>query len=227
MSMSRSINRPHLTGNKTGTPPTLAELAARGTYQNKKELRDINQYTMNEQEEEDLKRELMFKFDILRKQYPGATIPEFSIHSDYSSMKKTYDSTIRRVTLDSTVEQWKSWLVGGFMACELIFGKFLGFDMEGFSQQQMISMHSYERLLIELGEKQYVPSGSNWPVELRLLFMIIMNAAFFIFSKMIMKKTGVHLMGMVNNMNKMPTGASSKPKRRMRGPDINIDDIPN
>jgi hypothetical protein len=44
-----------------------------------------------------------------------------------------------------------------------VFGNFLGFDMQGFTKQQMLSMHDYERLLVELGEKSYVPEGSKWP----------------------------------------------------------------
>ena len=115
----------------------------------------------------------------------------------------------------------------GFMGCEFLFGNFLGFDMQGFTQQQLTSMNSYEKLLIELGEKSYVPTGSKWPVELRLLFMIIMNAAFFIISKMIMKKTGANLIGMLNNMNSTPNPTdSNQRKRRMRGPNIDIGDIP-
>ena len=53
---------------------------------------------------------------------------------------------------------------------------------------------------------------------------MIMNAAFFIVSKMIMKKTGANLMNMINGMN-----TSSKPsakKRKMRGPNIDLNDIP-
>ena len=87
-------------------------------------------------------------------------------------------------------------------------------------------MNSYEKLLIELGEKSYVPTGSKWPVELRLLFLIIMNAAFFIVSKMIMKKTGANLMNMINGMNTSSSNASAPRKRKMRGPNINLDDIP-
>jgi hypothetical protein len=210
------------------TPPTLAELESKGAYQHKKELRDINQVRVTEQEEEDSKRELMFKFELLKKSYGNSSIPipEFSIHSDYTTMKKTYESTVRRLSLDSSVEQYKTYLIGGFMACEFIFGNFLKFDMQGFTQQQILSMHSYEKLLIEIGEKSYVPSGSKWPVEVRLLFMIIMNAAFFLVSKMIMKKTGSNLMGMINSLNTANTTVPGTRKKKMRGPDIDLESLP-
>ena len=140
-------------------------------------------------------------------------------------MKKTYEHTVRRVTLDSTVEQYKTYLIGGFMGVEFILGKWLKFDMEGFTQQQIVSMASYERLLIELGEKSYMPGDSDWPVEVRLLFLIIVNAGFFIVSKMIMKKTGSNVLNMINSMNiAKPTNT---PKRKMKGPKISLDDLPN
>ena len=204
--------------------PTLSELEKQGGYIPRKELRDINQTSMNEQKEEDLKRELLFKFDLLRKSYPTSIIPEYNIHTDIQTMQKSYGDSVRRLSLDSSVENYKTYIIYGFMGCEFIFGNFLGFDMQGFTQQQILSMNSYEKLLIELGEKSYVPSGSKWPVELRLLFMIIMNAAFFVISKMIMKKTGANLLGMLNNMNApAQTSAPAQRKRRMKGPNIDLD----
>ena len=190
-------------------------------------MRDLNQVNRNEQEQEDAKREILFKFDLLRKSYPASSIPDYTVHTDLSTMEKSYSDCVRRLSLDSSVESYKTYLVYGFMGVEFILGNFLGFDMQGFTQQQIISMHSYEKLLIELGEKSYVPSGSSWPVELRLLFMIIMNAAFFVISKMMMKKTGANLMGMINTMNRpsAQTGASSR-KRKMRGPTVDLGDIP-
>ena len=192
------------------------------------ELRDINNVQMSEYEEEDAKRELIFKFDLLKKSYKESSIPEFSMHSDYNTMKKTYESTVRRLSLDSAVESYKTYLIGGFMVVEFILGNFLKFDMQGFTQQQILSMNSYEVLLIELGEKSYVPTGSKWPVELRLLFMIIMNAAFFIVSKMIMKKTGANLLNMINGMNSSrQASVNTQPKKRpMKGPNIDLDEIP-
>ena len=41
---------------------------------------------------------------------------------------------------------------------------------------------------------------------------------------MIMKKTGSNLLNMVNSMNTTPT--PTKRKRKMRGPNIDIDDMP-
>ena len=216
---------PHYQSIHNDVPPTIAELREQGLYDNKEHLRDINQD--NEQDLEDKKRELLFKFDLLRKSYPNATVQEFSIHSDLDTMKKTYEDAVRRLSLDSTVENYKTYLIGGFMLVEFIFGNFLKLDMQGFAQQQILSMNSYEKLLIELGEKSYVPKGSKWPVELRLLFLIIMNAAFFIVSKMIMKKTGSNLMNMINGMNSSnATPNTPQKKRKMKGPNIDLNDIP-
>ena len=208
--------------------PTLAEIEANGGYVPRPVMRDLNQVNhRSEQDQEDAKREILFKFDLLRKSYPVSSIPDYTIHTDLGTMEKSYSDCVRRLSLDSSVESYKTYLVYGFMGVEFILGNFLGFDMQGFTQQQIISMHSYEKLLIELGEKSYVPTGSSWPVELRLLFMIIMNAAFFVVSKMMMKKTGANLMGMINSMNRpsAPTGPSSR-KRKMRGPTVDLGDIP-
>jgi len=210
-------------------PPTLAELQQQGQYIPPKEIRDINNIPRFEKENEDRKRELMFKFDLLKKSYPTAqnVIPEYTIHSDLGDMTKTYDMTVKKLSLDSSVENYKTYLTGGFMVVEFAFGNFLGFDMQGFTQQQIINMHSYEKLLIELGEKSYVPEGSDWPVELRLLFIIIMNAGFFIISKMIMKRTGANILNMVNGMKTPQTNNNTnRNKRKMKGPDIELNQLP-
>ncbi len=107
----------------------------------------------------------MFKLQLLQKQYPLRDIPDFTIRSEYKSMKKTYDIIVKQLSVDSSVETYKNYLVGGFMVCEMVFGR-IGFDMEGFTQQQLLSMNSYEKLLLELGEKTYTPAGMDkWPVE--------------------------------------------------------------
>lgn len=215
---------------KTNHAPSYAELEASGQYVPKKELRDINTITSSEQQDEDNKRELLFKFEILRRSYPTSIIPEYTIHTDYKQMLNSYEDCVRRLSLDSTVENYKQYLIYGFMFVEFVFGKFLKFDMEGFTQQQIISMSSYEKLLIELGEKSYVPEGSKWSVEVRLAGLVLVNTAVFVGSKMLMNKTNINLMGMMNGIMNNNSKPASKDKEsesgtKMKGPQVDIDDI--
>ncbi len=183
---------------KIKPPPSLKEIENKGIEQ--------------EENEEDKKRELMFKLQLLQKQYPLRDIPDFTIRSEYKSMKKTYDIIVKQLSVDSSVETYKNYLVGGFMVCEMVFGR-IGFDMEGFTQQQLLSMNSYEKLLLELGEKTYTPAGMDkWPVEVRLALAILFNAVWFIAAKMIMKKTKINILSLFNNtkgLNKSGTTPSS------------------
>ena len=212
---------------KRRTPPTLNQLKQTGAYKAPNIVQELGGGGDDDEDDEDIKRELLFKFDLLKKSYKGSHVPEFSIHSDYKTMERTYEHTVKKLSMESTVENYKTYLIGGFMVTEYIFGSWFKFDMQGFTQQQILSMSSYEKLLIELGERSYVPEGSSWPVEVRLLFLIIINAAFFIISKLILRKTGSNLMNMVNSMN-TANAPSTRPgvKRKMKGPSINLDEIP-
>lgn len=201
--------------------PTLSELEKQGATVNRRELADAARLEI---EDEDMKRELLFKFDLLRKSYKEQNIPTFTIHSDVNMMARSYEDTVRRLSLDSSVETYKRYLIGAFMLIEFALGKWLKFDMKGYTQQQIVSMSSYEKLLIEIGEKSYVSGGEQWSVEVRLLFLIIINTAFFLVGKMIMNNTGSNLMSAINSMNRaVPEQA---PKKKMQGPNINLDDLP-
>ena len=214
--------------------PSMAALEAEGQYTGKKIIVDAEHFDSTPQptleDIDEKKRELLFKFELLKKSYKTTEMPEFSIHSDYRQMEISYEATLKRLSLENNVDNYKNYLIGGFMLTEFVLGKFLKLDMEGFSQQQIMSMHSYEKLLIELGEKNYVPEDKKWPVEFRLIGLIVMNAAIFVVSKMIMKKSGSNLLGMFNNMNKgggsSGGGAPQAKKRKMRGPTVNLDDLP-
>lgn len=199
-------------------PPSLKELSERGNIEISRELRNVDINPVAD-DDDDLKRELIFKIDLLRKSFPSGQIPEFNIYSDYSSMKRMYDMTLRKLSLDSSVDNYKSYLSGGFMICEYALGKFLKLDMEGFAQQQISNIGSYDKLLIELGEKSYVPEGSRWPVEVRLVFLILFNAAMFVLGKMFLNHTGANILNMVNGFNATPQQPQALPRvKKMSGP---------
>lgn len=161
-------------------------------------------------DENDQKRELLFKFNRLKKTYPHYQVPEFDMLSNHDNMQRTYESAMKNLSIDSSVDTYRSYLMMGFMTCELVLGK-IGFDMDGYTKQQTLHIGKYEKLLIELGEKSYVPSSINqWPVEIRLLCLILFQTTIFIVSKIILKKTDVNLIQMYNSVN----GVNSVPKTR-------------
>jgi hypothetical protein len=217
-----------IAGLAAATAPSLKELEKAGQYQPKKVIPDLSQQIISNQDKDDLKRELLFKFELLKKSYNNVSIPEFTIHSDYDHMLKTYEMTLKKVSVDSSVDSYKTYLIGGFMLVEFVLSNWFNLDMQGFSQQQIVNMNNYERLLIELGEKSYVPTASKLPVEIRLIIMIIIQAGLFVVTKMLMKKTGANLLNMINTMNVPKSGPSNMDggKRKMKGPDIPFDNIP-
>ena len=122
----------------------------------------------------------------------------------------------------------------GFFGLEFLLTTFLKFDdIKGFASQQMVSINEYEKLLIEIGEKHQISVGSNWPAELKLVGMILTNAVIFIGTKMLFNATGNNILGMLNNVSSSTSSTASsssqpqKPKTKMKGPDIDLDDLDN
>ena len=249
-------------GNSSGSeninkniPPKLSEIN-KGNINFKANPLNYTKISRTDEEESNKKRELLFRFDILKRSYKNSNIPEYTEYTDLITLQKSYDDTVRRLSLDSNVENYKKYLIGGFMVVEFAFSTWLKFDMKGFTEQQLLSMNSYERLLIELGEKSYIETESSWPVEARLLSMIVINAVVFIISKMVFNKTGANLLNMMNsvssftniggglNTNKFTKGANVQeenispnsanafasenifsPKKKMKGPNIDINEF--
>lgn len=178
-------------------PPTLKELQEKNPQEEimKKEYK----YGQVEDEESAKKRnEVFFQYQVLKRMHPNAPIPEFTMFSDTEVMAQKYEMIARKLSLDSNVENWKRYMIIFVMGLEVVLGK-LSFDVEGFAQQQLVQMNTYESLLVEMAEKSYSPSGkSKWPVEARLMTMLTINMAMFVICKMIQKRTGANLLGSIN-----------------------------
>lgn len=209
--INNRMNELFTTNESDPLPPSLSEV----TNGEKRYYRDISQINKTDIDEEDEKRQLLFKFDLLRKQYKDnlTLIPDFTILSDLKLMNKTYDATLQRLILDSSVEDYKSYFQKGCFAIEFVLN-YMGFDISGFTNDQMSKMNTYERLLIELCAKHYNPVGSSIPVEIRLFGLILMNAAMFIGMKIIAKK-------IESSVSQFPTqqnNTTTETQRKMKGP---------
>jgi len=187
----------------------------------------------NSQEQVDVskKQELLAKFYILSRTYPVARVPDFTEDSDLALMEREYDRMIRQLALDSDVDDYKRYLIGGFMAIEFLGIKYLKLEFDGYTRQQLRHMNKYERLLIELGEKSYMQRASRVPVEIRLIFIMLINAGLFLLVKIMSRNAGPQ----INQMFGVLFGGAApesigedftvgKPQRKMRGPTIHISD---
>lgn len=227
-------------GGGGGRLPTLNELEKQNRVSVQREYADA---TRLKNDNEDLKREMLFKFDLLKKSYPKASFPSFTIYDDLTIIQNSYNDTLRMLSLDSSVENYKTYLTFVFMGLEWALGKWLKLEMDGYTAQQLSQMHKYEKLLLELGEKNYVPSGKQWPVEVRLLIIVLINTAFFVISKSIFRSAGASILNMVNEAKMpprtqpaantsasaptTPPAASSEPARKkMKGPEIDFNSLP-
>jgi hypothetical protein len=183
-----------------------------------------------EQNPDDLKRELIFKISLYKKQNPTADIPTFTFADDIKTIEFHYRNCLKLSSVTNTAEKYKTYLIGAFMVVEMVFGKFLKFDMKGFAEEQISKMSSYEALLIELGEKQYVPMESQWSVEVRLLLLVLTNTAMFIAMKMLTSKLGFDVSGIADKIGGVIKGGGKddnkgKNEKRMKGPTFNFDDL--
>lgn len=211
------------------TPPTLSQIN-NGVVRDNKGVRDITRGVTKQEEEEDIeKRSYLDKFAILKRKYKDFKMPEMSPYSDINSMKRTYESAVKQLHLDSTVETYKKYLIGGFSLTQFLFSKFLKIDMTGFAEQQILSMNQYEQILVEIGEKSYFKAPSQMAPEFKLVMLIGFNAVIFLISKMIFKASGDNILSSINKMatDKKDTSSQNQ-KPHMKGPSMDdLNDLEN
>jgi hypothetical protein len=191
----------------------------------------INLSYSNTDQELSKKRNLLFKIKRIREEYPKAIIPDVSEFTELRELERIIEDNTRQISIDGTVENYKKYLIIGFFGLEFILSTFLKFDdIRGFAQQQMMGINQYDKLLIEIGEKQSIVVSANWPPEVRLGFMVFMNAAIFLGTKMLFKATGENILNMMGGSGAgSPFGGFGKQsppqtsKSKMRGPDIDLD----
>lgn len=215
-SLKTVMNNPQVANYSQG--PNIANLTIKGSMGEEKE-----------------KQDLLFKLNLLRKQYKDVHIPEFDQWTDVKTLQNEYERLTRQLKLDSTVENYKKFLTIAFFGLEFLLTNLIKWnDMKGFAQNQLVGMNQYEKLLVEIGEKHYLEPQKQWPPEMKLLGMVFMNAAIFVGTRMLFKGAGGGIMNMFSGgipstssstANPIPTSAPSKPKPTMKVPDYDIDDL--
>lgn len=176
---------------------------------------------LTKDQESYLRQEFKMKFGILRANYPQWNVIEPGDSLTVQQMHDLYNHYLHQIMVSRETGQYKVYMVIFLMVIEVIGVKFLKLNMSGYTMSQLKIMNRYDTLFIELGEKWLVSGGSNWPVEARIVMMMLFNAVIFLVVRYLCSWMGVDgladtlqgwIDGMLNgpsmNMPAMPTGAS-------------------
>ncbi len=184
-------------------PPSISEITSGKVQVDSNGIRNLDFITKDEQNEQELKKDLLRKFSGLKRKWPVAHIPNHTEHTDLQTLQKDYKYIVKQLEIEEKAQRYKQWLIWGFLGLEFILLNFGSFeDIRGFYDQQKNSMNQYEELLYELGEKNYIADEKKWPVEIRLLLLMGSNVIFFVIGRMAERKYGINPMTMFSNINK-------------------------
>jgi hypothetical protein len=222
-------------------PPSITEINSGKAIVDGNGIRNMAYTTRAEDEELTRKMELLRNFDKIRKIHPTAKIKEYSEFTDIKTLERDYSYILKDLEINSTVENYKQYLIMGFKLLEIFLIHYMDFkDIEGFSQDQAIKINQYEKVLMEIGEKNYISDNKKWPPELRLLGIILFQTFSFVgfryIGSMFGKSTKTSFQPQQNknyspnDPSVQPTFSnvsfeSSGPKKKMKGPDFNFDDF--
>jgi hypothetical protein len=164
-------------------------------------------------------------------------IPEVTEFTPLDKKKSMYKMAMKELSFSQKEKRQRLFLKACFSLTELLY-KTVGFkQIDGFAQAQMDEMDSYSKLMMELGERDYMNFGSKFPVEVKLGALILLNSIVFcIFgttmskAKKEEKKKGGSPFGMIKMFARMAGfgGKEKKAKpyegRKMKGPSFTMEE---
>lgn len=193
----KTEKRPRLPKNEHNKPidpnsTRMMSTATREAEKAGKEAKEENEEDIDMMPKTDAEKHNYWKtrLQILKSKFPDVTIPKSCNDITWGELRKIYYMEMDRVSITKNVEMYKMVMIILFFVLEYVGTNFLKVDVKGFAVHSMRSMYRYERLLIELGEKNYSSFADNWPVELRLGGMVLVSAIIYCIAKYIFKLTG-------------------------------------
>jgi len=165
-------------------------LSQRAEVQMQEEEEDYEEVDMMPQTDDEKHLYWKTRLQILRTRFVDVTIPKNAADMPWRSLRKIYYIEMDRVSISKNVEGYKMVMIVMFFILEYIGAKYLKINITGFTVHSLKTMHRYERLLIELGEKDYAGFAQNWPVEVRLAGLVAVNAIIFVVAKYVFKLSG-------------------------------------
>lgn len=148
-------------------PPSLAQLRQK----------DVD----TENKINDQKREILAKINMMKMIYPNLQCQYMNMCTDLDFMRNEYNEQMLKLHVRDKTAQYKKIMAVLFYFIEWALGKGAKMNVAGYAKFQINNLSQYDRLLFELSNKRYMPDApERYPVELRILGMVVINTAIFI-----------------------------------------------
>jgi hypothetical protein len=227
-SPSRSSSRSHSRSSRSRSSRSRSRSRSPKKEKGKEEeLDDDDDYT--------LKLKNLKKY--CQKNNINIEIPDVTEFTPLDKKKSMYKMAMKELSFSQKEKRQRLFLKACFALTELLY-KAVGFkNIEGFAEAQMEEMESYSKLMMELGERDYMNFGKKFPVEVRLGALILFNSVIFcIFGKTMSKakkeekkKGGSSPFGMMKMFMRMAGfgGKKEQPQpyegKKMKGPSFSME----
>lgn len=144
--------------------------------------------SMKPEQQAAIRARFITQFGTLRKTWSNYYIPEITPDMSLSTIHVQYETYIRHIKIQKSVEDSRIYLILMWLAIQFCCKKFLNIDLSGYVEAQMKSINKYDLLLAELGESKYKQSNGQlqeiqYPVELRIIWIAVVNAGIFLLVK--------------------------------------------
>lgn len=137
--------------------------------------------TILEGSDEEKKREIIFKFKMLKQTYAKDNVQVPSMEMSLSEMERTYKEFVTTKASMQKLKSHQTWLKWGLVGLETALVSKGGVSSaRGMTAAHMKEIDSYNELLLELGEYSLMPDTKEWPVYAKLPFILAYNSSAFL-----------------------------------------------
>ena len=144
----------------------------------------------NEEEEPPTEEELQDEYRALIKRlkrtYPYLDLDIPALGTSSKRLKRLYRNAVDEVGSAEGLEKYKILMAVGFALLEVL-GRKIGLPCDDYAELQMKQIHSYNAMLIEFGDRDYFGFARAWPVEARLVAMMLINMLFLIIGRLLLE----------------------------------------
>lgn len=143
---------------------------------------------------------LLRQIDLLRLRFRDARIPNNIEQTSVTNneIRRVVNRNVAQLRRNRNIATYKLGMVGALLLMELFFARFCRIDMSRFMKWHYSNMHSYDELLVDLGEVATPLTDASGGVQLAAL--LIFNTLLFIANQLLVKFFSIdvlHVMGSI------------------------------